>query len=144
MNESSSQYSALLKRDVLGIDDPFLLCQNELDDDENSPGVMASSHLHIMRSNEKPQTKKSVYHWPFSTLDDVVIPVKTHRKISKTPFKVLDAPALKDDYYLNLLDWSSSNILAVGLASNIYLWSAVTSRVTKLADLGPDNSVASI
>lgn len=54
MNESSSQYSALLKRDVLGIDDPFLLCQNELDDDENSPGVMASSHLHIMRSNEKP------------------------------------------------------------------------------------------
>jgi cell division cycle 20-like protein 1 (cofactor of APC complex) len=57
---------------------------------------------------------------------------------------VLDAPALKDDYYLNLLDWSSSNILAVGLASNIYLWSASTSRVTKLADLGSDNSVASI
>lgn len=105
---------------------------------------MASSHLHIMRSNEKPQAKKSVYHRPFSTLDDVIIPVKTHRKISKTPFKVLDAPALKDDYYLNLLDWSSSNILAVGLASNIYLWSAVTSWVTKLADLGPDNSVASI
>ena len=70
--------------------------------------------------------------------------MKNQRKIPKTPFKVLDAPALKDDYYLNLLDWSSSNILAVGLASNIYLWSATTSRVTKLADLGPDNSVASI
>jgi cell division cycle 20-like protein 1 (cofactor of APC complex) len=97
-----------------------------------------------MRSNEKPPQKKSVYSRPFSALDNVTIPIKSHRKIPKTPFKVLDAPALKDDYYLNLLDWSSSNILAVGLASNIYLWSAVTSRVTKLADLGPDNSVSSI
>lgn len=66
------------------------------------------------------------------------------REIAKTPFKVLDAPALKDDYYLNLLDWSSSDMLAVGLASNIYLWQASTSRVSKLTDLGPDNSVSSI
>ena len=58
------------------------------------------------------------------------------REISKTPYKVLDAPALKDDYYLNLLDWSCQNMLAVGLASNIYLWQASTSRVTKLTDLG--------
>lgn len=32
-----------------------------------------------------------------------------------TPFKVLDAPNLKDDYYLNLLDWSWQDFLAVGL-----------------------------
>lgn len=57
---------------------------------------------------------------------------------------MLDAPSLKDDYYLNLLDWSSTNVLAVGLASNIYLWSATTSRVSKLTDLGPDNSVSSL
>ena len=38
-------------------------------------------------------------------------------KIPKAPFKVLDAPALKDDFYLNLIDWSSDNILAVGLGS---------------------------
>jgi cell division cycle 20-like protein 1 (cofactor of APC complex) len=29
------------------------------------------------------------------------------RKISKIPFKVLDAPSLQDDFYLNLIDWSS-------------------------------------
>jgi len=28
------------------------------------------------------------------------------RKISKKPYKVLDAPNLQDDFYLNLLDWS--------------------------------------
>ena len=30
-------------------------------------------------------------------------PVKTKRKIAKVPFKVLDAPALQDDFYLNLV-----------------------------------------
>lgn len=37
------------------------------------------------------------------------------RRVSKLPFKVLDAPNLQDDFYLNLVDWSSTNLLAVGL-----------------------------
>ena len=44
-------------------------------------------------------------------------PPKRKRRISKVPFKVLDAPALQDDFYLNLVDWSSQNVLAVGLGS---------------------------
>ena len=66
------------------------------------------------------------------------------RKISKTPFKVLDAPNLQDDFYLNLVDWSSTNVLAVGLGACVYLWSACTSKVTKLCDLGPSDSVTSV
>ncbi len=54
---------------------------------------------------------------------------KTKRKISRIAYKVLDAPALQDDFYLNLVDWSASNILAVGLSSCVYLWSANTSKV---------------
>lgn len=60
------------------------------------------------------------------------------------PFKVLDAPALQDDFYLNLVDWSSSNILSVGLGSSVYLWSATSNKVTKLYDLGSNDSVASV
>jgi hypothetical protein len=45
------------------------------------------------------------------------------------PFKVLDAPALADDFYLSLVDWSAQNVLAVALGSSIYLWSACTSKV---------------
>ena len=37
------------------------------------------------------------------------------RKISKNPYKILDAPKLKDDFYVNLLDWSSMNYIGVGL-----------------------------
>ena len=43
--------------------------------------------------------------------------------------QVLDAPALQDDFYLNLVDWSSQNVLAVGLGTCVYLWSACTSKV---------------
>ena len=68
----------------------------------------------------------------------------TNRKINKLPIKVLDAPALQDDFYLNLLDWSSQNYLAVGLATSVYLWNAANSKVTKLCDLGVQNIATSV
>ena len=48
------------------------------------------------------------------------------------PFKVLDAPALRDDYYLNLLDWNCHNVLAVGLGSSVHLHNATTGEVKSL------------
>lgn len=72
-------------------------------------------------------------------------PQAKKRRIQKVPFKVLDAPALQDDFYLNLVDWSSQNELAVGLGSCVYLWSACTSKVTKLCDLASaDDIVTSV
>lgn len=71
-------------------------------------------------------------------------PKKSTRKIAKIPYKVLDAPNLADDYYLNLVDWSSNNNLAVALESSVFLWSAHTSKVTKLRDLEGQDSVTSI
>lgn len=62
-------------------------------------------------------------------------PRRASRKIARSPFKVLDAPHLSDDFYLNLVDWSAENVLAVGLGHCVYLWSACTSSVTKLCDL---------
>ena len=41
-------------------------------------------------------------------------PKTTVREINTQPMRVLDAPGLYDDFYLNLLDWSSRNTLAVG------------------------------
>lgn len=63
---------------------------------------------------------------------------KPARKIPKAAFKVLDAPSLQDDYYLNLLDWSPNNVLAVALGNSVYLWSACTSKVPlQLLHLSP-------
>ena len=44
------------------------------------------------------------------------------RKISIKPYKELPAPNLIDDFYLNLLDWSQKNQIAVGCSSSVILW----------------------
>jgi meiosis-specific APC/C activator protein AMA1 len=46
------------------------------------------------------------------------------RKIQTIPYRVLDAPALRDDYYCSLLAYSPTlQCLAVGLGPHVYLWS---------------------
>ncbi len=73
----------------------------------------------------------------------LLAPIREDRKISRVPFKVLDAPALQDDFYLNVVDWSSQGLLAVGLGPCVYLWSP-QGKVTKLSDVGPSNSITSV
>ena len=51
---------------------------------------------------------------------------KPNRQISTIPERVLDAPLLMDDYYLNLVDWSSTNIVSVCLGNSLYLWNGNT------------------
>jgi cell division cycle 20-like protein 1 (cofactor of APC complex) len=57
------------------------------------------------------------------------------KNIPKTAYKVLDAPNLKDDFYLHLLDWSSHNILAVGLENKLYIWNGKLFTVTLVSSL---------
>ena len=64
-------------------------------------------------------------------------PRRQLRNVCKTPYRVLDAPDLADDFYLNLVDWSSTNMLGVGLGSCVYLWAADSAVVMKLCDLKP-------
>ena len=76
--------------------------------------------------------------------DQILSPLKTNRRINKAPYKVLDAPNLQDDFYLNLLDWSSSNIISVGLENAVYIWSACNSKVTKLCEVPENESISSV
>lgn len=66
------------------------------------------------------------------------------RRIATGPERVLDAPGLIDDYYLNLLDWSSSNQVAIGLERNVYVWSADEGSVSCLLETSPDTYVSSV
>lgn len=61
-----------------------------------------------------------------------VAPVKPTRHIPSAPTRILDAPELIDDYYLNLISWSSRNILAVALGQAVYLWNAETGAIEEL------------
>lgn len=60
--------------------------------------------------------------------------------------RTLDAPELVDDYYLNLLDWGSMNVLAIALGSTVYLWDASGGSTSELVTVeeeeGPVTSVS--
>lgn len=50
--------------------------------------------------------------------------LRNKRVISTVPFRVLDAPSLRDDYYCSPLAYSATaKYLAVGLGSHVCLWS---------------------
>ncbi|KKY36202.1 putative wd repeat-containing protein slp1 [Diaporthe ampelina] len=66
------------------------------------------------------------------------------RRIATGPDRVLDAPGLIDDYYLNLLDWSSGNQVAIGLERNVYIWSADEGSVSCLLETSPDTYISSV
>ncbi|XP_065847172.1 cell division cycle 20.2, cofactor of APC complex-like [Euphorbia lathyris] len=72
-------------------------------------------------------------------------PKKPRRHIPQTSERTLDAPELVDDFYLNLLDWGSSNVLAIALGSTIYLWDASNGSASELVtmddEIGPVTSV---
>eukprot|EP00879_Flechtneria_rotunda_P001082 GHRR01001223.1.p1 GENE.GHRR01001223.1~~GHRR01001223.1.p1 ORF type:complete len:463 (+),score=96.76 GHRR01001223.1:135-1523(+) len=57
---------------------------------------------------------------------------KQYRHIPQTQERILDAPDLVDDYYLNLLDWSAGNQVAVALGPTVYLWNASTGSIGEL------------
>ncbi|KAI8061152.1 WD40-repeat-containing domain protein [Gongronella butleri] len=46
------------------------------------------------------------------------------RQIATSPEKILDAVGMVNDYYLNVLDWSKKNMVAIALDKNVYLWNA--------------------
>ncbi|KAM9902753.1 hypothetical protein OXX69_008185, partial [Metschnikowia pulcherrima] len=71
-------------------------------------------------------------------------PQKKPRQISKVPYRVLDAPDLSDDFYLNLVDWGSQDVLAVGLGDAVYLWDGSTQSVERLCVLENKEKVTSV
>jgi cell division cycle 20-like protein 1, cofactor of APC complex len=149
----SSILNTLLRSELLGENvDPFLSRGSSTSGQSGtSIGALHEGSLFHYRSPRQEFQRSSQDHmFDLNTVVDsfslspigsgttqrvICAPQKRLRRIQKVPFKVLDAPALQDDFYLNLVDWSSQNVLAVGLGSCVYLWSACTCKVTKLCDL---------
>uniref|UniRef100_A0A3Q2HV60 Fizzy-related protein homolog n=1 Tax=Equus caballus TaxID=9796 RepID=A0A3Q2HV60_HORSE len=145
-------YSALLKNELLGagierVQDPQTEDRRLQPSTPEKKGLFTYS-LSTKRSSPDDGNDVSPYSLsPVSNKSQKLLrsPRKPTRKISKIPFKVLDAPELQDDFYLNLVDWSSLNVLSVGLGTCVYLWSACTSQVTRLCDLSVEgDSVTSV
>lgn len=69
---------------------------------------------------------------PLRVVFSVKTPLSTKsgsRYIPTAPERILDAPNIVNDYYLNLLDWSKNNIVTVALGQSVYLWNAGTGNI---------------
>ncbi|XP_037673750.1 cell division cycle protein 20 homolog [Choloepus didactylus] len=70
---------------------------------------------------------------------------KSCRYIPSLPDRILDAPDIRDDFYLNLVDWSSGDLLAVALDNSVYLWSASSGDILQLLQMEqPGDYVSSV
>ncbi|KAM0807954.1 hypothetical protein AB5N19_08295 [Seiridium cardinale] len=91
--------------------------------------------------SSKPIDLRQQYNRP---LKNATSSAQFRRRVATAPERVLDAPGLIDDYYLNLLDWSSGNQVAIGLERNVYVWSADEGSVSCLLETSPDTYVSSV
>lgn len=66
------------------------------------------------------------------------------RNISTNPYKILDAPNIFADYYLNILDWNKNNIVSIGLGDELYLYDVLKKDVINLQSFGENNYICSI
>uniref|UniRef100_UPI001CB8D661 cell division cycle 20.2, cofactor of APC complex-like n=1 Tax=Erigeron canadensis TaxID=72917 RepID=UPI001CB8D661 len=57
----------------------------------------------------------------------------------QTPERTLEAPDLVDDFCLNLLDWGSSNVLAIALGSIVYLRDATDGNTLELVTVDDES-----
>ncbi|MED6218091.1 hypothetical protein PIB30_023806 [Stylosanthes scabra] len=88
--------------------------------------------------NKPPVPVDLIPHESCSTLHQDK-PAKTRRYIPQTSERTLDAPDLVDDYYLNLLDWGSANVLAIALGTTVYLWDATNGSTSELVTVDDEN-----
>lgn len=93
------------------------------------------NNLRILAYQKKPPAAPEGFQNPMKVLyvhTKTPSSVKSNsRYIPQAPDRILDAPDIVDDYYLNLIDWSPNNILAAALGSTVYLWNAGNSNGVK-------------
>ncbi|OAO89661.1 CDC20.5 [Arabidopsis thaliana] len=105
--------------------------------------AMNQNRTRILAFRNKPKALLSTNHSDSPHQNPK--PVKPRRYIPQNSERVLDAPGIADDFYLNLLDWGSSNVLAIALGDTVYLWDASSGSTSELVtideDKGPVTSI---
>lgn len=104
---------------------------------EPPPGPSSDTTLKQQREFARP-----LYARPGALPSSTGTSTNKSRKIPSQPERVLDAPGLGEDFYLNLLSWSCLNAVAVVLEASNYVWKADTGTVVQLGS-PPEGSYTS-
>jgi len=106
---------------------------------EQPPSASSDSTLAQQREFVRP-----LYARPNALASSTGATTNKIRRIPTQPERVLDAPGMVDDFYLNLISWSCLNVVAVALEASTYIWRADTGTVTHLGDAPEGSYVSSV
>ena len=126
-DQKKSVYTSQLSAALLGVEDIANSRVLSYQEKAPAPAQDAISHLNVLYS------ASSQSRVPKNSGTQLV-----SRHIPSAPSRILDAPDLLDDYYLNLLDWSDSNWLAIALGPTVFLWNAGTGDIEELCTMDDD------
>lgn len=131
----------------------YLMTQANKADQENDPALREKlganlDQYRIMCYADKapvaPEGPANNLGVVYSSTKNAPSAKKPTRVIPSMPEKILDAPELVNDWYLNLISWGSSNLLAVALNTSVYLWNASTGDIKCLLQTPENEYVSSL
>ena len=129
-NRNSLIYNELLKSNVLKENNNTLLnklsINSKIDFQKNSKNQIIKSKLFSWKKESIPKSNfcYELFNNQKENLNNINnnSEYKNQHKINQKPYKELLTSNLIDDFYLNLLDWSSKDQIAVGCTTNVVLW----------------------
>lgn len=143
--ENNFKYIQMLGQNVLSENIPSSLSNQSFSNlNENAKPLMQNK---ILSFKQEPKAKGSLFDAIINRRPETENSnVEGQRKISNKPYKILNAPNLLDDFYLNLVDWSAKNDIAVGLGNSVALWSTNQTQESILCSYGndPEKYVSSV
>ena len=118
-------YSDILEKEIFNMD----ACLNDNYSDNGLSAEKSNGKKpKFLNFNQKKENRQSLSPLQFNSNrakvpdTELIKTIKHSRRIPKQPVKVLDAPGIADDYYSNVLDWSSNDVIGVSLMNSLYLW----------------------
>jgi len=137
-SQQNTTYRILLEEQILGL--PHSMSSEECVDESLGSQNKSSNRLFNFKSHKEDRIPISDHIqqsccFPFDYEARGLKPLNNSRRIPDKPCRVLEAPYLEDDYYLNLLDWSESNVVAVALRDTIYLWYGADGVISRLSQM---------
>ncbi|PQM39459.1 cell division cycle 20.3 cofactor of APC complex isoform X2 [Prunus yedoensis var. nudiflora] len=65
------------------------------------------------------------------------------RRLPKGEARILDAPNIRNDFYMSTMDWGKNNVIAIALGKDLFLWNAENREVHKLLQVDDLNDFPS-
>eukprot|EP01083_Nonionella_stella_P048541 129676_1 len=123
-SEQNRQFHRLLSQTCYGVQDAEnqkILRYSQNIANTSQSGSFSSLHNVLYNSTQAKAPKR-----------------KPTRNIPTKPIRILDAPDIADDFYVNLLSWNKLNRLAVGLENVVYIWNADEGTIKMLNEIDED------